>query len=185
MEVINRLEKLGYPTYLVGGCVRDRLLGQPINDIDLTTLAKPNEIEQAFNGEKIITIGKRYGTIKVILYGVEYEITTFRSDGEYEDGRHPKEVQFSTNLIDDLRRRDFTINAMAIGSDGRVVDPFNGKSDLNKGIIRTVGSAVEIIKEDYLRSLRAVRFATTYDFEIEETLKLAISENRNMLETVF
>lgn len=184
MEVIKRLEKLGYPTYLVGGCVRDSLLGRPINDVDLTTLAKPNEIEQVFTGEKIITVGKRYGTIKVILSGIEYEITTFRSDGEYEDGRHPNEVQFSTNLIDDLKRRDFTINSMAINSEGKLIDPFGGKSDLKRGFIRAVGSAEERIKEDYLRSLRAVRFATIYGFEIEENLKLAISSNVSMLSCI-
>ena len=133
-EIIKRLEAKGYPTYPVGGCVRDSILGRKIKDIDLTTLARPDEIKEVFSNEKLIDIGKKFGTIKVISKGEEFEITTFRSDGKYLDGRHPDEISFSDNLIDDLKRRDFTINAMAYDK-GKIIDPFYGRCDLEKRLL--------------------------------------------------
>lgn len=175
-EIVQRLEDKGYPTYPVGGCVRDSILGRKIKDIDLTTLARPDEIKEVFSNEKLIDIGKKFGTIKVISKGEEFEITTFRSDGKYLDGRHPDEISFSNNLIDDLKRRDFTINAMAYDK-GKIIDPFSGRCDLEKKVVRAVGNPYERIQEDYLRSLRAVRFATRLGFEIDKDLKKAIKEN--------
>ena len=175
-KIVKRLETKGYPTYPVGGCVRDSILGRKIKDVDLTTLARPDEIKEVFSSEKLIDIGKKFGTIKVISKGEEFEITTFRSDGKYLDGRHPDEISFSDNLIDDLKRRDFTINAMAYDK-GKIIDPFSGRCDLEKKIVRAVGNPYERIEEDYLRSLRAVRFATRLGFEIDRDLKDAIRKN--------
>ena len=182
-KILEKLKSHGYPTYPVGGCVRDSLLGREVKDIDLTTLARPDEIKEVFSSEKIIDIGKKFGTIKVISQGEEFEITTFRSDGTYLDGRHPDEISFSDDLIADLKRRDFTINAMAY-DEGKVIDPFNGRADLHEKLIRAVGDPEERIAEDYLRSLRAVRFATRLSFRIDEDLKEAIRNNKDKISLI-
>ena len=175
-QILARLEEAGYETYLVGGCVRDELLPRKNYDIDITTQAKPSKIKEVFKDYKLIDIGARFGTIKVLKDGKEYEITTMRRESAYNDKRHPEKIDFSKDIYEDLKRRDFTINAMAKRFD-TIIDPFDGKSDIKRKIVRAVGDASNRINEDMLRSLRAVRFATTLDFDIEDTLKEAIRNN--------
>ena len=178
-----RLENEGFETYLVGGAVRDRLLGKEIHDIDLTTRARPNDIMRIFSDLKLIDIGKKFGTIKVIYKSEEFEITSFRSESTYKDRRHPEKISFSDSIDEDLKRRDFTINAMAFRN-GELIDLFGGKKDLQNKLIRAVGNPYERIKEDYLRAIRAVRFATILDFEIESELKKAISQMASHIEDI-
>lgn len=172
-EIVDKLEEAGFETYLVGGCVRDELLCRDNYDIDITTKARPDQILEVFKDYKTIDIGKKFGTIKVILDSCEYEITTMRTENAYDDKRHPSLVYYTDDIYEDLKRRDFTINAMAKRK-GRIIDPFNGKDDLEKKIIRAVGNPYARISEDRLRSLRACRFATVLDFDIDDDLKEAI-----------
>ena len=172
-EIVDKLEEAGFETYLVGGCVRDELLCRDNYDIDITTKARPDQILEVFKDYKTIDIGKKFGTIKVILNLREYEITTMRKENAYYDKRHPSLVYYTDDIYEDLKRRDFTINAMAKRK-GRIIDPFNGKDDLEKKIIRAVGNPYDRISEDRLRSLRACRFATVLDFNIDHDLKEAI-----------
>lgn len=172
-EIVDKLEEAGFETYLVGGCVRDELLCRDNYDIDITTKARPDQILEVFKDYKTIDIGKKFGTIKVILNLREYEITTMRKENAYYDKRHPSLVYYTDDIYEDLKRRDFTINAMAKRK-GRIIDPFNGKDDLEKKIIRAVGNPYARISEDRLRSLRACRFATVLDFDIDDDLKEAI-----------
>lgn len=181
--LINRLEEEGFETYLVGGAVRDKLLGKEIHDIDLTTRARPNDIMRIFSDLKLIDIGKKFGTIKVICKSKEYEITTFRAESSYKDKRHPDEISFSNTIEEDLKRRDFTINAMAQRK-GEIIDLFGGRKDLERKVIRAVGNPYERIEEDYLRALRAVRFATVLDFSIEDNLKDAIKNMAGHIEVI-
>lgn len=159
--VIDRLRVAGFEAYAVGGCVRDALLGRTADDWDICTSARPEQTERVFSDLKTIDIGRKHGTIAVLLDRKQYEITTFRADGGYEDARHPTSVSFDTTLSGDLMRRDFTINAMAAGADGEVVDLFGGQSDLENRIIRCVGDPSARFSEDALRILRALRFAAT------------------------
>lgn len=172
-EIVDKLEDAGFETYLVGGCVRDELLSRENYDIDITSQARPDEILEVFKDYKTIDIGKKFGTIKVILDSSEYEITTMRTENAYDDKRHPSLVYYTDDIYEDLKRRDFTINAMAKRK-GRIIDPHNGKDDLEKKIIRAVGNPYDRISEDRLRSLRACRFATVLDFDIDHDLKEAI-----------
>ena len=172
-QILEKLEESGYETYLVGGCVRDELLKRKNFDVDITTQARPDKIKEIFKDYKTVDIGARFGTIKVLSDGREYEITTMRKESSYNDKRHPDKIEFSDDIYEDLKRRDFTINAMAKRK-ASIIDPFDGKSDLDKKIIRAVGNPNERINEDMLRALRAVRFASTLDFDIEESLKKAI-----------
>ena len=172
--MIDRLEEKGYEAYIVGGSVRDMLLGKEPKDYDITTSALPEEIEGLFKDFKTINIGKKFGTIIVCHNMGNVEITTFRKEGKYLDGRRPEEVSFSTRVEDDLSRRDFTINAMAYNSRQGLIDPYEGQKDISRKIIRTVGSPKERFSEDYLRIMRCIRFATELQFEIEkETLEAA------------
>jgi tRNA nucleotidyltransferase (CCA-adding enzyme) len=164
----------GHSVYAVGGCVRDSLLGRDPADRDLASSALPEEIFNALGGE--ITGGK-YGTVTV--QGIE--ITPFRREGKYTDHRRPDFIEFVTDLKTDLSRRDFTVNAMAVGIDGRVTDIFNGLGDLERKLIRTVGDPKLRFEEDALRILRALRFAAVLDFEIEEETFLALSEYAHTL----
>lgn len=159
--VIDRLRVAGFEAYAVGGCVRDALLGRVADDWDICTSALPEDTERVFSDLKTIDIGRKHGTIAVLLDGKQYEITTFRSDGGYDDARHPTSVSFDTTLAGDLARRDFTINAMAASDDGEVVDLFGGQSDLENRVIRCVGDPPARFSEDALRILRALRFAST------------------------
>jgi tRNA nucleotidyltransferase (CCA-adding enzyme) len=172
--IINQLQEAGFEAFAVGGCVRDCLFGCVPKDWDITTSAKPEEVKAVF-GHTIDT-GIKHGTVTVMRSHVGYEITTYRVDGEYEDGRHPKQVSFTASLTEDLRRRDFTINAMAYNDEQGLVDCFGGEEDLKAGIIRAVGEPKERFEEDALRMLRAVRFAAALDFEIEEKTKAAVAE---------
>lgn len=164
--ILDTLEKNGYEGYAVGGCVRDALLGRVPQDWDITTNAKPLQVKALFR--RTIDTGLQHGTVTVMLDHVGYEVTTYRIDGEYEDGRHPKEVSFTGNLADDLMRRDFTINAMAYNETKGLVDLFTGREDLEKGVIRCVGEPKERFTEDALRMMRAIRFSAQLGFAIEE-----------------
>lgn len=170
--IIQKLNDHGYEAYAVGGCVRDALLHRVPQDWDITTSAKPQEVKALFS--HTIDTGIQHGTVTVMLDHVGYEVTTYRIDGEYQDSRHPKEVTFTGDLLEDLKRRDFTINAMAYSDEGGLVDAFQGQEDLKKGIIRCVGDPMERFKEDALRMLRAVRFSAQLGFEIEERTAEAI-----------
>ena len=165
-EILGKLREHGYEAFAVGGCVRDAILGRIPGDWDITTSAHPEEVKQVF-GHTIDT-GLQHGTVTVMRDHIGYEITTYRIDGEYEDGRHPKEVVFTAELREDLRRRDFTINAMAYSHETGIVDIFGGTEDLAERRIRCVGDAGERFTEDALRILRAVRFSAQLGFSIEE-----------------
>lgn len=165
-SILNKLVSKGYEAYFVGGCVRDSLLGYNPKDIDITTNALPEAVEALF--EKTIPTGKDYGTITVLEDGEAFEVTTYRLESDY-DGRRPKTVAFAKTLEEDLKRRDFTINAMAMSVDGTVVDYFGGKEDLKNGILRFVGNPEERIREDKIRILRYVRFMCTYGLKNPDT----------------
>ena len=173
-NIIETLEANGYEAFAVGGCVRDTLLLRVPGDWDVTTSAKPEEVKTLFS--HTIDTGIQHGTVTVMMHHVGYEVTTYRIDGEYEDARHPKEVTFTANLVEDLKRRDFTINAMAYNDRVGLVDEFDGITDLENKIIRCVGNPRERFSEDALRMLRAVRFAAQLGFKIEEETKQAIRE---------
>lgn len=172
--IINTLMRAGYEAYAVGGCVRDVMLNRTPMDWDITTSAKPHEVKQLF-GHTIDT-GILHGTVTVMLEQEGFEVTTYRIDGEYEDARHPKEVSFTSDLLEDLKRRDFTVNAMAYNDTQGLVDAFDGVGDLKRGIIRCVGRATERFSEDALRMLRAVRFSAQLGFVLEEETRAAIVE---------
>ncbi|MBQ1681818.1 MAG: CCA tRNA nucleotidyltransferase [Agathobacter sp.] len=173
-NIIQTLENAGFEGYAVGGCVRDTLLGRVPKDWDITTSAKPQEVKALFS--HTIDTGIQHGTVTVMQNHVGYEVTTYRIDGEYEDARHPKEVTFTSSLAEDLRRRDFTINAMAYSHSTGLVDLFDGEKDLREHRIRCVGNATERFSEDALRMLRAIRFSAQLGFEIEQETCDAIRE---------
>ncbi|MBS4899230.1 MAG: CCA tRNA nucleotidyltransferase [Clostridiales bacterium] len=164
-SILSKLEREGYDAYVVGGCVRDTLLGKEPEDWDITTSAKPEEIKKAF--VKTVDTGIKHGTVTVIINGNGYEVTTYRIDGEYKDGRHPEEVRFTRSLRDDLNRRDFTINAIAYNDSNGLKDLFYGRSDLHNRIIRAVGNPEYRFKEDALRMMRAIRFSAQLGFNID------------------
>ena len=178
---INLLQSAGFEAYAVGGCVRDSLLGKTPNDWDITTSAKPEDMKSVFADFHCIDTGIKHGTVTVVIDGEPLEITTFRLDGEYEDNRHPKSVTFTSNLGADLGRRDFTVNAMAYSKKTGTVDLFGGQNDLKNGIIRCVGDPDRRFNEDALRILRALRFASALDFEIEEKTAQSLLKNRALL----
>ena len=172
-RILNTLGGHGYEAYAVGGCVRDSLLGRMPQDWDITTSARPEQVKALFR--HTIDTGIQHGTVTVMLDHEGFEVTTYRIDGEYEDARHPKEVAFTANLLEDLKRRDFTINAMAYNEVTGLVDAFDGIGDLERGVIRCVGNAMERFSEDALRMLRAVRFAAQLGFSIERETQEAIA----------
>lgn len=172
--IIDTLMNRGYEAYAVGGCVRDSLLLREPQDWDITTSAKPKQVKELFR--HTIDTGIAHGTVTVMIEHEGFEVTTYRIDGEYEDARHPKEVVFTSNLLEDLKRRDFTINAMAYNEQDGIVDAFDGIGDLERGVIRCVGEAEERFTEDALRMLRAIRFAAQLGFSIEEETKCAITK---------
>lgn len=180
--IINILEEAGYEAYAVGGCVRDSLLKRKPDDWDITTSAKPEEIKALFS--KTIDTGIAHGTVTVMKNHIGYEVTTYRIDGEYEDGRHPKEVTFTSDLLEDLKRRDFTMNAMAYNDRVGLVDAFGGREDIQNKRIRCVGDPFCRFSEDALRMMRAVRFAAQLGYEIEEGTKRAIKELAQNLQKV-
>lgn len=178
-KIIARLEENNYDGYFVGGAVRDYVIGRPINDVDITTNALPETVEYIF--DKTIDVGKEHGTIIVLMDGVAFEVTTYRIEGNYSDYRKPDDVQFTQNLMEDLSRRDFTINAMAMGEDMKIFDPFEGRLDLEKRRLKTVGIANERFSEDALRMLRAVRFMSQLDFTLSEATEHAVKKNAGLL----
>ena len=181
-EIIETLESAGYEAFAVGGCVRDAVLGRIPADWDITTSAMPEEVKALF--ARTIDTGIQHGTVTVMVDHVGYEVTTYRIDGEYEDARHPKEVSFTSNLVEDLKRRDFTINAMAYNDRAGIVDEFDGIGDLERGVIRCVGNPLDRFGEDALRMLRAVRFSAQLGFVIDEETKAAILELAPNLEKI-
>lgn len=162
------LTEAGFEAYIVGGCVRDYLLGRTPHDYDVTTNALPEQTQSVFKDYRCIDVGIQHGTVAVIIDKMQIEITTYRIDGEYSDKRHPESVTFSTELKDDLSRRDFTVNALACSIDGTIVDCFGGREDLENRVIRCVGEAEKRFDEDALRIMRAVRFASQLDFTIAD-----------------
>ncbi|GAB4073597.1 CCA tRNA nucleotidyltransferase [Barrientosiimonas marina] len=172
-DILKRMELNGHKAYFVGGCLRDWLLGRPIGDIDIATSAHPQTVQQMF--EKVIPVGLQHGTVIVRYDQQSYEVTTFRVEDDYSDQRHPDAVQFVQTIDQDLQRRDFTINALAMNRHGIMIDPFNGKEDLEKGLICTVGNSYERFREDPLRILRALRFSSQLGFQIEEATLTAMN----------
>lgn len=182
VNIIDKLAETGQEAYAVGGCVRDAILGRNPDDWDITTSAKPFEVKKVF--KRTIDTGILHGTVTVMQKGQGYEVTTYRIDGEYEDSRHPKNVEFTGNLIEDLKRRDFTINAMAYNHTVGIVDEFHGLEDIQSKMIRCVGKAEERFDEDALRILRAVRFSAQLGFEIEEDTRKAICQKAEHLKNI-
>ncbi len=183
-KILQTLTDAGYEAYLVGGCVRDLLRGVEPHDWDICTSARPEETEACFTGQRIIETGLKHGTVTVLEESEPYEITTYRTEGLYSDSRRPDFVEFVSSLEADLARRDFTMNAIAMGLDGSLRDPFGGSADIQAGLIRYVGEPAHRFQEDGLRVMRALRFAAVLGYEIEEMTAQAIYENRHMLEHV-
>lgn len=176
LNVMEKLEQAGYQAYLVGGCVRDECLGLIPQDYDVTTDAKPERVMEIF--AKVIPTGLRHGTVMVIEQDVPVEVTTFRKDGDYQNHRRPEKVEFVQSLKEDLKRRDFTMNAMAKDRYGHLIDYFGGQKDLQDGIIRTVGDPSERFQEDALRMLRAIRFANQFHFSLSSATEQGIRRHR-------
>ncbi|MGN1162247.1 MAG: CCA tRNA nucleotidyltransferase [Candidatus Fimenecus sp.] len=178
------LNEGGFEAFLIGGSVRDYLMGLPIGDIDITTNATPREVEDVFKNFNVIETGIKHGTVTVILEGEPVEITTYRSEGEYSDNRHPDSVSFSRSLRDDVIRRDFTMNGVAYSFESGVCDLVGGIEDINNGIIRCIGDAETRFREDALRIMRALRFSSVLGFEIEENTKNAIRKRKDLLKNI-
>lgn len=183
-RVLDSLHGAGYEAYIVGGCVRDALMGLQPHDFDITTSASPEETERVFADRRVIETGLKHGTVTVISGGEPVEITTFRVDGEYRDGRHPESVSFTRRIEDDLSRRDFTINGIAYAPEKGIVDLFGGRRDIERGVIRCIGEPEKRFGEDALRILRALRFSAVLGFSIEEKTAAAIRDGRAMLDKV-
>lgn len=175
------IEEAGYQGYIVGGCVRDAIMGIEPHDYDITTSAMPNETKSIFDEYKVIETGIKHGTVTVLMEGYPLEITTFRVEGEYLDGRRPSNVAFTRSLKEDVARRDFTMNAMAMDVRGQVYDYFSGRDDIDKGIIRAVGNPRERFQEDALRIMRALRFSAKTGFKIEEKTSTALFQCKDSL----
>lgn len=183
-EIIHTLQNHGHSAYVVGGCVRDSIIGRPIHDWDICTSATPNEMLEIFKDRRVIETGLQHGTITVVVNGEPYEVTTYRIDGTYSDNRRPDSVTFTDNLVEDLRRRDFTINAMAYNDTEGLIDPFNGLEDIKWQRIQCVGSAKDRFSEDALRILRAIRFASQLDFTIIPSTDWEIHQQYKNLENI-
>ena len=187
--IIRSLENAGFEAYIVGGCVRDGILGRDPEDWDITTIAKPDEIKRIFS--HTVDTGIEHGTVTVLVPPEEverrirsFEVTTYRIDGEYTDHRHPNAVSFTGSLEEDLARRDFTINAMAYHMERGIIDPFHGQEDLEKKIVRAVGKAKDRFAEDALRMMRGIRFSAQLDFSLDEEAYLGIESLKESLENV-
>lgn len=183
-NLIKLLLDRGFEAYAVGGAVRDGLLGKPFSDVDITTSATPSEMLEVFKNFKVIKTGLKHGTLTVVYENQNYEITTYRIDGEYSDNRRPDEVTFTKSLKEDLKRRDFTVNAIAYNEVDGLIDEVGGINDLNRKIIRAVGDADKRFKEDALRILRALRFSSTLNYRIEKDTSIAIKKNAKLLKNV-
>ncbi|MCI8575269.1 MAG: hypothetical protein HFI09_02235 [Bacilli bacterium] len=173
-KVLGKLEKNGFESYIVGGFVRDYLLCRESTDVDIVTNALPKDIVQIFGSSKVLGA---YGTFNIKTNHYNYDITTYRTESKYQN-RHPKEITYTSNLFEDLKRRDFTINAICMTMNSQIIDVYNGVTDLENKVIRMIGDPLIRLKEDPLRILRAIRFACTLDFHLEDALKKAIKENK-------
>lgn len=182
-KIIKMMNDAGEKAYCVGGCVRDILLGKEPQDFDICTSAHPEKTEEILKEFPVIETGIKHGTVTVLVDSEPFEITTWRIDGKYSDNRRPENVTFTPSLEEDLKRRDFTINAMAFDGE-EVIDPFGGKEDLKNGIIRAVGDPNERFEEDALRILRALRFASKLGFEIETKTAVAMHEKKELLKEI-
>jgi tRNA nucleotidyltransferase (CCA-adding enzyme) len=180
--VLKKLEDAGFEAYFVGGSVRDFLLKQEINDVDIATSATPAEVKRIF--PKTVDIGIEHGTVLVLVNNEGYEITTFRTESDYQDYRRPKEVTFIRSLKEDLQRRDFTMNAIAMDINGKLIDPFNGYLAIQEKIIQTVGSPTDRFQEDALRMMRAIRFVSQLSFQIESDTVLALAQLVDLLDNI-
>ena len=180
-DILYALKRAGFEAYVVGGAVRDSVLGENPHDWDITTSATPDEVKRVFN--RVVDTGLKHGTVTVLSgkHSEGFEITTFRKDGEYSDGRHPDSVAFVSDVKEDLSRRDFTINAMAADAEGNVVDPFDGRKDLENKIIRCVGNPDKRFEEDALRMMRAIRFEGKYGFKLDDDTREAIKRNAHKI----
>lgn len=183
-NLIHRLQDNGFEAYICGGAVRDSILNREIHDYDICTSATPTEMLQIFSNERVIETGLQHGTLTVMKNGVGYEITTFRCDGDYSDGRHPDSVKFVTDIKEDLSRRDFTINAMAYNDEVGLINPFGGLKDIENKLIRCVGNPKDRFNEDALRIMRAIRFAAQLDFTIEDYTIRYLEELKDNLSNI-
>lgn len=181
-KIIETLQTLGFEAYIVGGAVRDIVLGKPPTDIDIATSALPDEVKATFS--RSIDVGIEHGTIVVLMDECAIEVTTFRTDGKYVDHRRPTHVTFVRSLEEDMKRRDFTMNAMALTQDEEIIDLFGGKEDIQNGIIRTVGDPNHRFAEDALRMLRAIRFSSQLNFQLEEKTSEAITTNATNIQKI-
>ncbi len=183
-SIISQINEYGFDAYLVGGCIRDILMGKSPSDWDVATSATPDKIQQIFCQYTVIPTGIKHGTVTVIFDKIPFEITTFRIDGSYTDSRHPEDVTFSTDITEDLNRRDFTINAIAYHPEKGIVDPCKGQTDIQNKIIRTVGNPEQRFSEDALRIMRAIRFSAVLSFEIEPQTADALYKYRHLLKNI-
>lgn len=182
LKVLKKINGSGFISYLVGGYPRDLYMGRDSLDYDICTNATPKELKKIF-GDSILPT-EQYGSVTLMIHGTRFEITTFRRDIKYLNNRKPIEIEYIDNLLDDLKRRDFTMNTMCINSNGNLIDLLNGKEDINNRVIKTVGNAELKIYEDSLRILRAIRFATVLNFNLDEELKLAIKKYKYLLKSL-
>ncbi len=183
-KIIKALEHSGYKAYAVGGCIRDSLMGIQPFDWDITTNATPLQVKAVFQNEKIFETGIKHGTVTLVMGGINYEITTFRTEGKYSDNRHPDSIEYADNIYNDLSRRDFTVNAMAYSPTDGLVTCEGAYEDLKNKVLRTVGNADERFLEDALRILRALRFSSVLRFLIDPDTKKAIFKNKNLLKNI-
>lgn len=180
-DILKRLNDHGYEAYIVGGAIRNYLLNKAILDYDITTNASSNVVKMLFNEYKLYDIGKVHGTVSIIIKDIVVEVTPYRHESEYKDHRHPSKISFNANLKDDLKRRDFTINALCMDLNKQIIDCFNGIDDLNNKIIKAIGNPYTRFNEDSLRILRALRFKAKMNFEIEEKTDKAIHQSKDLL----
>ncbi len=183
-KLLSMLEEAGFEAYIVGGCVRDMLLGRPVSDFDITTNALPEQVMEVFSGMKVVPTGIKHGTVTVLYDSEPFEITTYRVDGNYTDSRRPDTVDFTSSLEEDLARRDLTVNAMAMDIRGDIHDPFHGQEDLESGVLRCVGEPEKRFSEDALRILRTVRFASVLGYRIDEKTEAAVLDMRANLDHI-
>lgn len=182
--ILNRLIENDRSASVVGGAVRDSIMGRPVHDWDIATSARPEEVMNIFKDFEIIPTGLQHGTVTIMINGESYEVTTYRLDGSYSDGRRPDNVLFTDNIVEDLKRRDFTVNAIAYNPWHGLIDPFGGLGDIANKVIRCVGNPYDRFKEDGLRIMRAIRFASQLGFVIEEDTSYAIHDYKHMLDSV-
>lgn len=177
LPILHHLMKAGHQAYFVGGAVRDSYMKRKIGDVDIATSASPNEVERLF--KRTVDVGKEHGTVIVLWEDETYEVTTFRAESEYKDYRRPEAVRFITSLSEDLKRRDLTINAMAMSAEGELLDYFGGAHDIGQKLIRTVGNPEDRFREDALRMMRAVRFMSQLGFLLEKETREAVIKDRS------